>query len=99
MKKLLISTTALVAVAGIAHAEVTLTGTAEAGITQGTNKDDALGYHTDMDVNFRGVGTTDSGFQFGATIDLDEVSNGISDKELSCFCLHLFKWLRHIDNG
>ncbi len=80
MKKLLISTTALVAVAGIAHAEVTLTGTAEAGITQGTNADDALGYHSDMDVNFRGVGTTDSGFQFGATIDLDEVSNGISNK-------------------
>ena len=80
MKKLLISTTALVAVTGIAHAEVTLTGTAEAGITQGTNADDALGYHSDMDVNFRGVGTTDSGFQFGATIDLDEVSNGISEK-------------------
>ncbi len=80
MKKLLISTTALVAVAGIAHAEVTLTGTAEAGITQGTSKDSALGYHSDMDVNFRGVGTTDSGFQFGATIDLDEVSGGISEK-------------------
>ncbi|MGU9963131.1 MAG: porin [Candidatus Halichondribacter symbioticus] len=75
MKKLLISTTALVAVTGIAHAEVTLTGTAEAGITQGTNADDALGYHTDMDINFRGVGTTDSGFQFGATIDLDEAVN------------------------
>ncbi len=80
MKKLLISTTALVAVAGIANAEVTLTGTAEAGIIQGTSKDSALGYHSDMDVNFRGVGTTDSGFQFGATIDLDEVSNGISNK-------------------
>ncbi len=80
MKKLLISTTALVAVAGIAHAEVTLTGTAEAGITQGTNKDDALGYHTDMDVNFRGVGTTDSGFQFGATVDLDEVAGSIPHK-------------------
>ena len=80
MKKLLISTTALVAVAGIANAEVTLTGTAEAGITQGTNKDDALGYHSDMDVNFRGVGTTDSGFQFGATIDLDEVADGIPHK-------------------
>ena len=75
MKKLLISTTALVAVAGIAHAEVTLTGTAEAGITQGTGADDALGYHSDMDVNFRGVGTTDSGFQFGATIDLDEAAS------------------------
>ncbi len=80
MKKLLISTTALVAVAGIAHAEVTLTGTAEAGITQGTSSDSSLGYHSDMDVNFRGVGTTDSGFQFGASIDLDEVSNGISNK-------------------
>ncbi len=80
MKKLLISTTALVAVAGIAHAEVTLTGTAEAGITQGTSSESALGYHSDMDVNFRGVGTTDSGFQFGATIDLDEVSGGISNK-------------------
>ena len=80
MKKLLISTTALVAVAGIAHAEVTLTGTAEAGITQGTSKDSTLGYHSDMDVNFRGVGTTDSGFQFGATIDLDEAASlGNSD--------------------
>ncbi len=80
MKKLLISTTALVAVAGIAHAEVTLTGTAEAGIAQGTGADDALGYHTDMDINFRGVGTTDTGFQFGASIDLDEVSEGISTR-------------------
>ncbi len=81
MKKLLISTTALVAVAGIAHAEVTLTGTAEAGIAQGTNTTtDVLGYHSDMDINFRGVGTTDTGFQFGATVDLDEVANSIAAK-------------------
>ncbi len=87
MKKLLISTTALVAVAGIAHAEVTLTGTAEAGIAQGTGADDALGYHADMDVNFRGVGTTDTGFQFGATIDLDEAGSlgGASNTPVSVF--------------
>ncbi len=86
MKKLLISTTALVAVAGIANAEVTLTGTAEAGIAQGTNKNtDSLGYHSNFEVFFRGVGTTDSGFQFGATIDLDEAASTKKNGPASVF--------------
>ena len=74
MKKLLIASTALVATAGMAAAEVSLSGYAEMGI-----KDDGTTtrFHHDLDVKFSLSGETDNGLTFGATIDLDEVSGGI----------------------
>ena len=76
MKKLLIATTALVATAGMAAADVKLTGYAEIGMTDagGTN---GMEMHSDMDIGFKLSGASDNGLTFGASIDLDEVSGGI----------------------
>ena len=77
MKKLLIATTALVATAGMAAADVKLTGYAEIGMTDagGTN---GMEMHSDMDIGFKLSGASDNGLTFGASIDLDEVSGGIA---------------------
>ena len=77
MKKLLIASTALVATAGMATADITLSGYAEIGMVDyGT----AVGMemHSDMDVTFKLSGASDNGLTFGASIDLDEVANGIA---------------------
>ncbi len=75
MKKVLFATTALVASAGIASAEVKLTGYAEIGVVGGSGMETQ--FHSDMDVSFHLSGETDGGLTFGAKIDLDEVSGGI----------------------
>ncbi|MDF1620365.1 porin [Pseudothioclava nitratireducens] len=76
MKKVLFATTALVFSAGIAAAEVTISGSANMGVKYNENgvsyaptKKAAGWYEIDMDV----VGTTetDSGLTFGADLDLD----------------------------
>jgi outer membrane protein OmpU len=74
MKKLLIASTALVASAGFAAADVTLGGSANmgvkynsAGLPSGNNTE--LHYEVDFDV--KGSGTTDGGLTFGASVDLD----------------------------
>jgi outer membrane protein OmpU len=76
MKTLLLASTALVATVGIAAAgEVKLTGYAEMGIVGGDNIETQ--FHHDFDIKFALSGESDGGVAFGATIDLDEVSNGI----------------------
>jgi outer membrane protein OmpU len=77
MKKLLIASTALVATAGMAAAEVSLSGYAEMGIKD--NGTDTV-FHHDLDVKFSLSGETDGGLTFGATIDLDEVAGGIGSE-------------------
>ena len=73
MKKILFATTALVATAGIAAAEVSLGGGAEIGIFyDGTDPDQ---FHTDVDVDFDMSGEADNGLTFGASVDLDEARN------------------------
>lgn len=79
MKKILFATTALVATAGIASAEVALSGYAEIGIQDGNDVE--VQFHHDFDVTFTLSGETDNGLSFGATIDLDEVSNGIDNRK------------------
>ncbi|MEL6642369.1 MAG: porin [Pseudomonadota bacterium] len=69
MKKVLFATTALVASAGIAAAEVDISGFAELGII---DNDVETQFHTDIDATFTMSGETDSGLTFGASIDLDE---------------------------
>ncbi|SMX46343.1 porin [Actibacterium lipolyticum] len=73
MKKVLFATTALVATAGIASAEVSLSGSAEIGLVGGDNIETQ--FHNDIDVKFDLSGETDNGLTFGATIDLDEVGD------------------------
>ncbi|MEM9210546.1 MAG: porin [Pseudomonadota bacterium] len=89
MKKLLMTSTALVAGTGIAfadgHTGVTLSGYAEMGISYVEDRDESFGtaleeeflLHSDYDVTFKGAGETDGGIEFGFAIDLDEVNNGI----------------------
>ncbi|MFV2035452.1 MAG: porin, partial [Halocynthiibacter sp.] len=75
MKKFLFVTTALVATAGVAAAEVRLSGSAELGVYGGTGIETQ--FWSDLDVRFTLSGETDNGLTFGATIDLDEVGGGI----------------------
>ena len=87
MKNILFASTALVAFAGAASAEVTLSGNAEMGIfnNDGLGNDGAgnvvdtngeTSFFTDLDVTFTMSGETDGGLTFGASIDLDESGNG-----------------------
>ena len=76
MKKVLFATTALVATAGVAAADVSLSGAAEAmlrdyGVAGG---DSYIETSVELDVSFSG--TTDSGLSFGATMDIDTGANG-----------------------
>ena len=84
MKKVLLATTALVAFAGAASAEVKLSGYAEIGIAGGSGtdfdpatpgtQDFGMQFWNDIDVTFNLSAESDSGLSFGATIDLDELN-------------------------
>ena len=82
MKKVLLASTALAFSAGMAAAQgVELSGYAEIGIKK---VEDGFGnsetvFHNDIDVKFTLSGETDNGLTFGATIDLDEVTNAGDD--------------------
>jgi len=85
MKKVLFATTALVATAGIAAADVTLSGSAEMGIFGGDSISNTTGVVTarnsqflqDIDVTFTMSGTTDAGLAFGTAVDLDETAGNV----------------------
>ncbi|ANT60070.1 porin [Salipiger sp. CCB-MM3] len=83
MKKILFASTALVATAGVAAAEVTISGYAEMGIyNPGETTDqanDEAQFFTDIDLTFTMSGEADNGLVFGANIDLDEADNPFSD--------------------
>jgi outer membrane protein OmpU len=70
MKHMLLATTALVATAGIASADLSISGSAEIGIAE-----DATGnteYFQDIEVTFSGSGETSGGLSFGMSVQLDE---------------------------
>jgi len=79
MKKVLFATTAIVAFAGAASADISISGYAELGITDakpGTGADTSpVQFHQDVDVTFSMSGETDNGLAFGVSVDLDEGSN------------------------
>lgn len=62
------------ATAGIAAADVGLSGYAEMGLKDTDADSIGARFHTDIDVTFRLSGETANGLSFGATIDLDEVN-------------------------
>jgi outer membrane protein OmpU len=75
------ATTALVATAGVAAADVAVSGYAEMGIAggsdgaaNGTNGDTQ--FFQDLDVTFTMSGTADNGLTFGASVDIDETAAG-----------------------
>ena len=72
MKKVLLATSALVASAGIAAADVSITGFAEMGIADDGSETQ---FHTDIDATFNMSGETDGGLTFGASIDIDETDD------------------------
>src|SRR6056297_123322 len=74
MKKVLFATTALVATAGVAAADVAVSGGAEMGLFGGSGTETQ--FFTDIDVTFTLSGTTDNGLTFGAAVDLDEGGAG-----------------------
>lgn len=76
MKKVLLATTALVATAGFAAAEITITGGANMGLRYiedagAGNNDSDITTHTEIDFNIVASGTSDSGVEFGASMDVD----------------------------
>ncbi len=85
MKKLLIASTALVASAGFAAADVAVTGGASMGVKYNSAAADTLTMHEEIDFNIVGSGTTDGGLTFGASLDVDASTvdgNGVSDSEV-----------------
>ena len=88
MKKLLIASTALVATAGMAAADIAITGHAAAGIHSGlddvsttSNTTDVAGdgIYSNAGVDFTMTGATDNGISFSASVNIDagtEVDTG-----------------------
>jgi outer membrane protein OmpU len=82
MKKVLFASTALVAFAGAAAADVAVSGSAEIGLINADSVDangvvtatntGTTQFHQDLDVKFSMSGETDGGLAFGASVDLDE---------------------------
>ncbi len=70
MKHILMATTALVTTAGIASADVSLSGWAEMGMAGGNGGETE--FFQDIDVTFKMSGETDGGLSFSAAVDLDE---------------------------
>ncbi|MDG4650589.1 porin, partial [Roseibacterium sp. SDUM158017] len=75
------ATTALVATAGVAMADVAISGYAEMGIAGGSDNaaNDTAGvtqFFQDIDVTFTMSGTSDNGLTFGASVDIDETAAG-----------------------
>jgi outer membrane protein OmpU len=68
MKKVLFATTALIATAGVASADMGLTGSAVMGY-----KDNGTlsGTHAEIEFNIVASGTSDNGLTFGASLDVD----------------------------
>ncbi len=76
MKKILLTSTALVGLAGAAAAEVTISGSAEMGVFGGENLETQ--FVQSIDVDFTLSGETDGGLTFGGSIDLADVNDGDS---------------------
>jgi len=86
MKKVLFATTALIATAGFANAQIIMSGSAEMGlvggdsVTAGAVTDLPTQFSQNVDISFDLRGMTDGGIAFGADVDLDE-SAGIAGPE------------------
>jgi len=74
------ATTALVATAGIAAADVTLGGGANAGLIS-TGTGDAF-LHYEIDIDIKASGETENGLSFGASMDIDEGATAGRDPEI-----------------
>jgi len=66
MKKILLTTTALVASAGFAMADVTVSGSADMGIKHSDSTGDKTNWESDVDINVNASGETDGGISWTA---------------------------------
>ncbi len=73
MKKVLFATTALVATAGVAQADITISGSAAMGLSHANNQTSNI---TELDFNIVGSGTSDNGLTFGAKVGVDNQVSG-----------------------
>ena len=87
MKKVLFATTALVASAGIASADISLTGDGSVAISDSGVAGKQAQLVTDLDFNIVASVTSDTGITFGASADLDSANGtgggALSDEEIS----------------
>lgn len=74
MKKLLLASTALVLSAGVASAQVALSGDARMGITHDSARDAKLQFTSRARVTFTMSGETDGGLAFGASFRADQAA-------------------------
>ena len=72
MKNILFATTALVATAGIASADLAISGYAEIGLSDNNTAGQGWQFHQDVEVTFTMSGETDTGLSFGTSVQLDE---------------------------
>jgi outer membrane protein OmpU len=71
MKKVLLASTALVLSAGVAAADMTVSGDGRMGIVNNFDPDNTLGFTSRFRAAFTGSGETDGGLSFGGTIRAD----------------------------
>ena len=76
MKKILIATTALVATAGVAAAEVSLSGSARMGLVYDSSATDKIFIENRVRIWFNASGETDGGLGWGAKIRIQRSGNG-----------------------
>ena len=69
MKKVLLTTTALVMTAGVAAAEVSFSGTTQASISNTTSNGNEVNTHTDLNISLSGA--ADNGMTFSSSIGYD----------------------------
>jgi outer membrane protein OmpU len=79
MKKILLTTTALVASAGFAMADVSLSGSADMGFKHDDSSGDKTNVESDVDININAAGETDGGISWTANAGLgNDTSSGNS---------------------
>lgn len=92
MKKILLASTALIASAGFAAAEVVVGGDGYFGAALSTydgdgffetrnNEASTYVFVYDLDIDFTATGTSDSGLTFGASVDLDDAASNTASKQ------------------
>ena len=79
MKKVLFATTALIATAGVASADIGISGDGRMGVvnTEATgNADNETQFNSRLRISFTASGTTDAGLAFGGGVRADNASGG-----------------------
>lgn len=84
MKKVLLASTILAFSAGVAAADMALSGGANMGVKYQEGAADELFVHYEVDFTISGSGETDGGVTFGAALELDDTNSArsINDSEV-----------------